>query len=433
MDTVASPSLPGQTFSPSWVPVGQSDSVLLHRAVNLLEEREALYRVPDGQLAFTTTFAGGEVSRLLSLSSATTPARARRAVVVARTRALSNAHIPPRSVLSECSVDIWKGANHVQLHKRLPCRGAGGGKRGRVKGLSRGARGRLMGCLASIRTDERSPLPISEWISLPEGNGLPLFVTRTFPDVVPSAGACRELDDRYFKRLGRRFSTAGVVWRRELQVRKSGVNVGKWVPHLHEQVWGVPRCFPCKAERGEWVEFVRGTDVDGVEVWDTHLAFLDGSGVKQWRWRGRLFGGQDSFDAWLARAWFELVGSGDVDHFQHGTDVQFPRDGNAVRAYVGKAQRYMSKDELQAAASSPYFAGSRCWGVRWGDNIPWGTRETVAISLAVFYALRRMGAHHVCKMRKHKSRFLCQRLFVSHPLEWLRLVEYFSCEGDAPG
>src|SRR5205823_1017705 len=91
---------------------------------------------------------------------------------------------------------------------------------------------------------------------------LPLFVTLTYPSVWPADPADwkRQLD-RFFHRLKRGWPDAAAIWRLEFQRRGA--------PHFHLLVFGL--------------EFLPAT--------------------------------------WVAAAWYEIVGSGDLKHLQAGTQV----------------------------------------------------------------------------------------------------------------
>jgi hypothetical protein len=162
----------------------------------------------------------------------------------------SNGHISPQDCLREaagCKAEVWRGAGLVRLvgvpgrSETLPAELIR--HRGRVAGQSRKARARQMSKLAKVRT-----------VGVP----LPFFAARTFPDRVPDAGLVPGMDDRFFKRLLRRFPDAGVFWRRELQERKSGkASLGELVPHFHDLIWGVPRQGETGAAITDAVIFVR--------------------------------------------------------------------------------------------------------------------------------------------------------------------------------
>jgi hypothetical protein len=264
---------------------------------------------------------------------------------------------------------------------------------------------------------------------------LPFFATRTFPDHVPPPAEVLSIDDRFFKRLFRRFPGVGVFWGRELKERKSGVeSKGQWVPHFHDLIWGVPRWFPFKPESGEWVKVVKVG-----QEWHTHIAYLGVDKVKRWGLMSVSYGPEDCFDDWMARNWYEVVGSGDLYHYsldahgrRHGVDVSLPQDGQAVRNYCTKPMRYLSKPEEESRCSSPYFTGARSWGVRGGSNIPWGNPVVVPITDAVFNCLMRMGALYIRKASKRVRRFRSRRVFVGDPVQWLRMADYFIVQGDAP-
>lgn len=149
--------------------------------------------------------------------------------------------------------------------------------------------------------------------------GSMLFVTLTYPGQWPGSwrvwkGHLRAM----VMRLDRRYPGIQLVWRLEFQERGA--------PHFHLLVFNVERI-----------------DID-----------------------------------WLSRAWFEVVGSGDLRHLAAGTQVQRVQSWRGVLYYVGK---YMAKT---AAVS---FATGRVWGVIGGLPV---VLVVIPVSLCQFYRLRRV-------------------------------------------
>jgi hypothetical protein len=71
----------------------------------------------------------------------------------------------------------------------------------------------------------------------------PLFVTLTFPDEIwfsnPEPEAVHTALAAFRKRLARFSQAAGMIWRIELQERKSGQHIGEVAPHIHLIVDGL--------------------------------------------------------------------------------------------------------------------------------------------------------------------------------------------------
>lgn len=146
-----------------------------------------------------------------------------------------------------------------------------------------------------------------------------LFAGLTYPSEFPDVATAKRHLDTWLKRLERRYPRASAVWRLEFQRRGA--------PHFHLLIFGVP-----------WLDL-----------------------------------------EWLKRSWYEVVGSGDVQHLGRGTDVARVRSFRAAMAYAAK---YMSKscDDGQAAG--------RVWGVFNGEALPVHMIR-LALTLLEFYRVRR--------------------------------------------
>jgi hypothetical protein len=252
----------------------------------------------------------------------------------------------------------------------------------------------------------------------------PLFCTRMFPDQVPGPELGPKLDESFFEKLLRRFPNAGVVWNRELKDRKSGDNKGQWVPHFHDLIWGLPKfgAIEFTEERGEWVKVFQGPD----ECWRVEIWALDHLNQKYLAMQSRYSPGSgDMFRDWLARAWYEIVGSGDIRHYRAGTSAECLRESRAGRCYVSKAARYVSKEEDEACSMSPYFVGCRSWGVRGKKNIPFGQRRVITLTHAVLVRLMRAGANYIKSVSSKRRRFCSFNVFIQNSDQWIRLVLYY--------
>lgn len=145
----------------------------------------------------------------------------------ARVGGLSTSHIPTvegdENTSQAATIQGWVGGSLVKVKHAGPYTlgvQAGGGKRKKISGFSRGSRRRLQRKIATI---QRACLPV--------------FVTLTYPDQFPD-----DVDEWniHLERLRSRLARKGwgAVWRKEFKRRKSGVNAGKVAPHYHLLIWG---------------------------------------------------------------------------------------------------------------------------------------------------------------------------------------------------
>lgn len=171
-----------------------------------------------------------------------------------------------------------------------------------------------------------------------------LFVTLTYPDIFPQEADRWKRDlDVFLKRAKRQFPKSVWVWRLEWKERRSGENAGKVAPHFHLLALGVP-----------WVDL-----------------------------------------RWLARSWYETVGSGDLRHLGAGTQAQRVRSRRGVLYYAAK---YMGK-----SAESPSFWTGRVWGIVGRDLLPVAL-VTFVLDWQQFYRLRRVLRSWLEKKTGHKAR-----------------------------
>lgn len=195
-----------------------------------------------------------------------------------------------------------------------------GGARGVVRGLSRPARRRLILRLAEVRT----------------AGLLCHFVTLTYPDeALRDDWASWKRDIAVWrKRLLRAWPglVVGGVWKLEPQPRRSR-RQGAYVPHFHLLIWS----------------------------------------------SGEL---PDHFKKWLARSWYETVGSGLKKHLKRGTDYKLLDSRRAIRMYVSK---YVAKE---SGDSWPDEAVGRCWG-QFGD-LPHDHYLDIEISRSEYLLIRRL-------------------------------------------
>lgn len=198
----------------------------------------------------------------------------------------------------------------------------------------------------------------------------PVFITLTYPDIFSEDPAVWKRDiDKFGKRLSRR--KFGAIWRIEYKERLSGVNVGKVAPHFHLLVWGAA-------------------------------------------YSPKLIG-------WVRRAWFEVVGSGNIDHFTAGTRVEPIHSRRGVMSYTSK---YIAK---QDEAIVPAGCG-RMWGAVNRDAIPFV--EVIEFEITrgdVFQMFRYLRRYSRMRTR---SEVPSMTVFVDRPEFWLskldRLLPNFS-------
>lgn len=190
----------------------------------------------------------------------------------------------------------------------------------------------------------------------------PLFVTLTYPAVWPTDGRVWKRHLTAFgHRLKRKFGEVGFIWKLEAQKRGA--------PHFHLLVWGV-----------SYTELL----------------------------------------SWASRAWFEVVGSGDVRHLHAGTQVQWIRSWRGVMSYASK---YLGKVEALPEGLG-WEAVGRMWGIRGAEFIPWASPEVVGatdVQLSrVMRALRR-------SVRKDKRQRLVNlsaiMVFVGSASFWLSRLD----------
>lgn len=211
-------------------------------------------------------------------------------------------------------------------HDAKPPHG-GGGKRGEVSGFSKASQRKLMGLLQHFRFDatgadsKRSTAARCLFATLTYSDqGAPLQTFRAVDSagsvlILPGNTARASLDydrlkpldtpkidakkvkrdiDALGKRLRRFRGFQGLLWKMEMEPRKSGALLGALVPHFHLIV-----------------------------------LFKQPQQVRVFR-------------RWLALAWFEVVGSGDPKHRRAGTQALVCYDGRSGKlfSYLGK---YMGK------------------------------------------------------------------------------------------
>lgn len=173
------------------------------------------------------------------------------------------------------NITFWAGGQLVRCQRnKLAGVGAGpGGIRGKIKGLSKNSRRRLMQKMAKVDKEE-----------------LPLFVTLTFPDQFYNdrldVKEVKRILKRFRSRLERRYSGVGGFWKMETASRKSGMYVGEVFIHFHLLLWGVKDVI--------------------------------------------------SFRSWVARSWYEVCGELSEAHLLAGTSVEKVRSYKGAMFYASK-------------------------------------------------------------------------------------------------
>lgn len=253
-----------------------------------------------------------------------------------------------RHVELHIHADMLK-AKAVYLVGGLAPTNGGGGIRGTVRGFSKAARKRMIEFMAMARV-----------------KGHMLFATFTYPDEFPIGQP--EIWNAHFealrRRIERKYPDYAIIWREELQARKSGVNKGKIAPHFHLLV---------------------DTGLQGYSVSVSHTESY-----------GRLIEktvspASESFEAWALQAWSEIVGAGDEKHQKHGCFVVACRNKKHAYKYISKYVAKQETDDFEV-------------GRRWGRIGSWDISEswTCVISQAEYIELKRLFRQ---VLRKRYSKF----------------------------
>jgi hypothetical protein len=313
-------------------------------------------------------------------------------------------HISPQGEKPSCLVEVWKDAFLVQV--RRPGIGEpppNSGRRGAVAGFSAKSRLRLMVTVNKV--------------AMGEGR-MPIFLTCTFPDAVPEPKDVPRIWDNFCRALERCFPLAGLIWKKELKTRLSGVqSIGKTVPHFHALAWSLPEVVPWVERRGQWFRVRR--EGDGWR-WQVFALGADGQRIIEQDLRlpaeAHL-----PFAWWLSALWYEAVGTGDARHYRAGTNLSAVKSVAGVRFYVSK---YMGK-ECDAASE---WACGRWWGVRKKGNIPWGERVVVELKPAAANLLVRCVRRYLKATRGKRVKLLGStvNLFTGDSAQWRRLVEWLT-------
>jgi hypothetical protein len=224
---------------------------------------------------------------------------------------------------------VLDGVN-TEANERLPVyRFSLGGSFAQLRGC-RGARPRGNGSSrGKVRGfSRRSRKRLLDWLNQIDRRCVTdsIFVTLTYPSEWPADWQVwkRHLST-FLKRLRRLSPRAAVVWRQEFQKRGA--------PHYHLIVFNV--------------------------------GYLS--------------------HTWVAKAWYDVVGSGDPRHLAAGVEVRRVR---SFRAAIGYASKYLAKVSVEECAAGGSETG-RMWGVFGREFLPVQMVQVV-LDWAQFYGMRRL-------------------------------------------
>jgi hypothetical protein len=329
----------------------------------------------------------GKVVYRRSTTEAMGPEAERGAAAPASAPGLLNGHISSPDIFNpfdEGQIEVWAGAGLIKVvkqgrHKIIPENSTSQKKRGQIHGFSRASRRRMMQFLAKVCLDGL----------------LPLFGTTTYPDIFPEDAQKFKRDlQTLIERLKRRFPLVGLLWRLEFKKRKSGVNVGKIAPHFHWLLWNVPSRFDYKVETGKWAKVSQAKD----GAWRETVKFYDGDKIAT---VVNMIGGQDRFTEWLSRNWYDVAGTGDLRHYNAGTNVKVLTSVRELFCYVSK---YIGKVEKEEGFECP----GRFWGVVNPKNITMGERKVIPCTgkqASLLMRFMRRYIHAVTQRKYHFNRW----------------------------
>lgn len=190
-------------------------------------------------------------------------------------------------------------------------------------------RGAITGFSAAAR---KRLIDLVASIKRSHAGGLPLFVTLTYPATWPGTAAVWKAHlDAWLKRLDREYVGLSAIWKMEFQSRGA--------PHFHLLVFGA-----------RWIDA-----------------------------------------QWVARTWYEVVGSGDERHLMAGTEVRRVKSWRGVMFYASK---YLAKKTVEQDVSNP----GRFWGVYRRERLPIELL-TLPLTFGQFFRLRRLLSRWVAGSR----------------------------------
>ena len=368
-------------------------------------------------------------ARMQTRSTAFAPEAARGGAAPASAPGLSMAHIRPhkddwtfRTWINGALCEIKIPPLSLQRTVRAVCT-----KRGKIKGFSRGSRGRLLKTVGRLRQDS-----------------LPVFVTLTYPDEFPVTPERWRRDlAALWRRIRRQWPTGAAIWKKEFKRRKSGVNEGKVAPHYHMLLW-IPKWVA--QEKADWIrrwklELARIQLADGKNLISTHRfeagmeVKIDDLGpdvkvvrrqiagrkgnfelVEYWKmdgvnhltetacklaadFAGQIVEPEEAIRSWFAVNWYEVVGSGEPRHLAAGTGVETVKSSRGVYYYASK---YMA--DVKDDPGPEYDGIGRCWGIMGREHLPWATVVEMSLSWEQGIRLKRAAVRYLKSKRDKKKR-----------------------------
>lgn len=248
----------------------------------------------------------------------------------------------------------------------------GGGKRGVVRGMSAASRRRMMQRCATVR-------------GLDDGS----FLHLTYPDDFPADWGRWKRDLKVFlQRVQYHFPQVAGIWRLELQIRKSGENVGLPAPHYHLLTTGL---FPDNPQVMLQQDFL--SDSTFCRKAERYCELYRERYGKDCglNWRVEWL---HAFRIWLAWAWYEVVGSEDIKHLFAATRAEQVQSRQHAMHYVDS---YIAKsDDPFVVQMLNSLETGRVWGT-------FGELDTSSSLQA------KVPAYGVVELRRMMSTFLQKR------------------------
>ena len=323
-------------------------------------------------------------------------------------------------------------------------------KRGACKGFSDGSRRRMMDKLNTISVAAT----------------LPTFVTMTLPDDVfvesPTefSKQAKFWKDSFTKRLTRVCPAASAIWRIEWQTRKSGVYEGRYVPHFHLMIFGLPQrdshwhaespvpvteSYVDVSEPQVFLDFMRQVSVKGgsggsLAPRQTRLTVAVGADKLVFEGSSRFVARcsnlrvqhllttldptspddrhKMSFADWASLAWYNVVGSHNTDHLKAGVRCERVRSWGGVMSYTAK---YMSKADGESMGGVEM---GRQWGIHNRKCIPWAKLITLQLDNEVGVRLRRVARKYLEKRLRFPRNYPYGITLYANPESFRRLWEH---------
>lgn len=161
---------------------------------------------------------------------------------------------------------------------------------------------------------KKSRLRLMRELSKVRRDRLPVLITLTYPgEYSDDPKTWKRHLDNFIKRMARKFPNIAGVWK--LEPQKCGA------PHYHMLVWGAG-----------YVELL----------------------------------------AWVSKAWYEVVKSGDIRHLHAGTRVERVKSQQGVMFYASK---YLGKEVL-----AEWGHAGRWWGIFNRESLPYGEIVNVEVT-----------------------------------------------------